>query len=221
MRLSPIMLSLTMLAACEKNSSDGSITPPKDPATASSPVASVSAVPAPTPTEPPSAVVATATPSSTAAGSAAPANSAATGKGREGGAGGPSTAALKPVSKRVNGNNFALDVASPGCKAGEECAMTIKLAVSGAYHVNKEYPYKFIATPASGVAFLGKSEPNTFTRAAGDFVEQGEKAALMTVRFKPASAGEAKVAGKYKLSVCSADQCLIEEPMIDLAVPVM
>ncbi len=99
--------------------------------------------------------------------------------------------------------------------------MTITLATNGAYHVNKEYPYKFIATPATGVAFLGKSDPNTFTRASGDFVERGEKTALMTVRFKPTAAGEAKVAGKYKLSVCSADQCLIEEPMIDLAVPVM
>lgn len=136
-------------------------------------------------------------------------------------AGSAATPTLKPASKHVTGKNFALDLASPGCKATEECSMTIKLAPGAEFHVNKEYPYKFIATPAAGVTFLGKSDPNTFARSSGDFAEQGEKSATMTVRFKAASAGEAKVAGKYKLSVCSADQCQIEEPTLDLTVPVM
>lgn len=213
MRLPATLLLLaTLLSACEKKPSEGSITPPKDPPpTAPPPTMTV---------EPAPAIVASAAPSTIASEHSAVAPSASAAKSKDAGVA-SSSAALKPVSKHVAGNNFALDVASPGCKAGEECAMTIKLAASGSYHVNKEYPYKFIATPASGVAFLGKSDPNQFTRASGDFVEQGEKGGLMTVRFKPASAGEAKVAGKYKLSVCSADQCLIEEPMIDLAVPVM
>jgi hypothetical protein len=99
--------------------------------------------------------------------------------------------------------------------------MTIKLAAAGSYHVNKEYPYKFVATPASGLEFLGKGEPQQFTRANGDFVEQGEKAGTMTVRFKPTAAGEAHVAGTYKFSVCSEDQCQIEQEKLELAVPVI
>ena len=68
--------------------------------------------------------------------------------------------------------------------------MTIKIATGAEWHVNKEYPYKFLASAAPNLTFLGKSDPNTFSRAAGDFAEQGEKTATMTVRFKPASAGE-------------------------------
>ena len=42
----------------------------------------------------------------------------------------------------------------------------------------------------------------------------------MTVRFKPSSAGETKVSGTYKMSICSADQCQIEAQPIALGVPV-
>lgn len=98
--------------------------------------------------------------------------------------------------------------------------MTIKLAATSGYHVNKEYPYKFVAAPAPGITFLGKSEPTTFSKAAGDFQEEGEKRATMSVRFRPASRGEAKVSGTYKMSVCSDDQCQIEQQPISLVVPV-
>jgi hypothetical protein len=136
--------------------------------------------------------------------------------------GASATSPPAPGSQKRGEKNFTLAVAAaPGCKSGQECAMTIKLVTGGGYHVNKEYPYKFIATPGAGLAYLGKTEPTTFSRAAGDFVEQSETAGVMTVRFKPAAAGDVKVAGKYKLSVCSADQCQIEEEPVELAVPVM
>lgn len=128
--------------------------------------------------------------------------------------------APKAASAHVTGKNYALDVSAPGCKAGQDCAMTIKLLPGGEFHVNKEYPYKFVATPHAGVTFLGKTDANQFTRAAGDFVEQGEKAATMTVRFKPA-AGEQRVGGTFKMSVCSADQCQIEQAQVDLPVTVL
>jgi hypothetical protein len=127
----------------------------------------------------------------------------------------------KQASHHVTGKNFELDLASPGCSVGQECAMTIKLVATGDYHVNKEYPYKFTAKALPDVAFLGKGDATIFTRAAGDYVEQGEKVGTMTVRFKPARHGDAKVAGTFKLSVCSADQCLIEQEAVELAVPVM
>ncbi len=99
--------------------------------------------------------------------------------------------------------------------------MTLRLATGGEFHVNKEYPYKFLATSAPNVTFLGNGDANTFSRAAGDFKEEGEKAAVMTVKFKPTAAGEAKVSGTYKLSVCSAEACQIEQQAVTLTVPVM
>ena len=123
------------------------------------------------------------------------------------------------ASKHLVGDHFALDLASQGCKAGAECTMTIKLAIDGDFHVNKEYPYRFVANDAPGVEFLGKTEKNKFTKDAGDFVASGEKAGTMTVRFKPAAAGKTTVNGIYKLSLCSADQCQIEEPKLELVIP--
>jgi hypothetical protein len=136
------------------------------------------------------------------------------GKPKDGGA------ALQSATKRVQEKSFSLELASPGCRATEECVLTIKLTAAADYHVNKEYPYKFVPTAAPGIMYLAKNDTNTFTRASGDFVEQGEKIGTMTVRFKVAAPGDARVAGKYKLSVCSADQCQIEEEMLDLTVAV-
>lgn len=99
--------------------------------------------------------------------------------------------------------------------------MTLRLAATGGYHVNKEYPYKFTADEAPSITFLGKDSPRTFSRASGDFEEQGESAATMTVRFKPTSAGPAKISGVYKMSVCSAENCQIEQAKVELTLRVM
>ncbi len=136
-------------------------------------------------------------------------------------AGGAAIANTKPVSTKITGDNFALDVASPGCKVDTECPMTIKLAAQGAWHLNKEYPYKFLATAAPSITFLGKGDATTFSKQTGDFVEEGEKSGTMTVRFKPTKPGDATVSGTYKLSVCSADQCQIEQAKVSLTIPVM
>jgi len=71
------------------------------------------------------------------------------------------------------------------------------------------------------VQFLGNGDANIFSKAAGDYQENGEKAATLTVRFKPTAAGEAKVSGTYKMSVCSAENCQIEQQAVTLAVPVL
>jgi hypothetical protein len=99
--------------------------------------------------------------------------------------------------------------------------MTLHLAAVGEFHVNKEYPYKFLATAAPDVQFLSSGDANTFSRASGDFREEGEKSATMTVRFKPTSSGEARVSGTYKMSICSAEACQIEAPTVQLAIFVM
>lgn len=206
------LVAALLVAACTKGENAGNgagqgSTPSGGPTSSVVPVPIVSASVAA------SASAAAAEPASASA-SAAPVASAAPAKGKD--AGGK----LQPAKTHVDGKNFGLDVASPGCRAGEDCAMTIKLVVAGDYHVNKEYPYKFVASAAPGVTFLGKGDASTFSKASGDFVEEGEKSATMTVRFKPASPGQATIAGTYKMSVCSAEQCQIEQQPIALAIPV-
>lgn len=216
------LLSLLLVSACEKSSSPGDISPPKDPATAASAKPVASQAPA-TPSATAAAETATATPPPSTP-SVAPSATVAAAKGKDAGAASvqsASAAALRPASKHVGGKNFSIDLTSPGCKAGTDCAVTIKLVTAGDFHVNKEYPYKFVANASPNVTFLGKSDPSTFTRAAGDFVEQGEKTGTMTVRFKAAAPGDAPVTGTYKFSVCSAEQCQIEQEKLDLTVPVM
>jgi hypothetical protein len=165
---------------------------------------------------PPATASASASAAPSASASAAPARTVARPDG-----GKNAVAGTTAARARIDGKNFALDVASPGCRTNEDCALTITLSVAGDYHVNKEYPYKFTATPAPAVTYLGKTDANTFSKAAGDFVEQGEKSAIMTVRFRPTAPGDVRVAGTYKMSVCSAEQCQIEQQQVSLAVPVM
>lgn len=123
------------------------------------------------------------------------------------------------ATKHLEGDHFALDLETKGCKAGAECTMTIKLGIQGDFHINKEYPYRYVASDTAGVEYLGKGEKNKFTKEAGDFVANGEKAGVMTVKFKPQTAGKVKLTGVYKMSLCSADQCQIEEPSLELTIP--
>ncbi len=125
----------------------------------------------------------------------------------------PTTAA----ASRITGKNFALDIATPGCRVNEACQMTIRVTAGTGYHVNKEYPYKFLPKEAGGIEFTSKQ----FSRDAGDFKEDSATSGTMTVRFKPTAAGKAKVAGTYKMSVCSDENCQIEQPAIELEVPVL
>ena len=183
--------------------------------TAPSAAASASALAAPAPATSTSASAAPAgKPAGSAKAATASAAAAALAPAKE-------AAPLKPASTRVSGKNFVLDAASPGCRVDTPCAVTLRLAASGEYHVNKEYPYKFIAEAAPGVQFLGNGDANTFSRAAGDLREDSEKTATLTVRFKPSSAGEARVSGTYKMSVCSAENCQVETQQVTLAVPVL
>ncbi|MDB4935841.1 MAG: hypothetical protein JWP87_2813 [Labilithrix sp.] len=219
--ISPAALALVLAAACSKPD------PPAPTAVAvpsEAPVIAITATP-----------LASAVPVASASASAPASASASAGphKSAVGASAAPTkqappaasaAPALEPASTRVAGKNFTLDVSSPGCRVDTPCTLTLRLAATGDYHVNKEYPYKFTATATPGVTFLGSGpdpHANTFSRASGDFREDGEKAATMTVRFKASAAGEARVSGTYKMSVCSAENCQIETQTVALGIPVM
>lgn len=134
---------------------------------------------------------------------------------------GSTTTAIAATS-RIVGNHFTL-TAKPdtSCKAGSECTVELVLEASGDYHINKEYPYKFKANPAN-VEFLGKSPggPNVFTKEAGDFKIRSEKVGVMAVRFKPKGKGAVEIGGRYKLSVCSTQNCQLETQTVGTSVQV-
>ncbi len=217
-----------LTTGCSKSDSGGTSASATATATATA-----TAVPSEAPTisitgTPPPAPAASATPSASAAPSAsatvkagAAAKATATTAAPVASAKAEAAAPLKPAGTSITGKNFTLAVGSPGCRVDTPCAVTLRITAGGEFHVNKEYPYKFTANAAPGVTFLGSGDANVFSRAAGDFREEGEKSATMTVRFKPTAAGEAKIAGTYKMSVCSAEQCQIEAQAVQLAVPVL
>jgi hypothetical protein len=79
--------------------------------------------------------------------------------------------------------------------------------------VNQQYPYKFTASQTAGVTFLGSdpANPNVFTKTAGDFTIGDEKTATMLVKFKAGQKGAVSIGGTFKLSVCSAQNCQLEQ----------
>jgi hypothetical protein len=100
---------------------------------------------------------------------------------------------------------FRLELAEqPPCTAGVACEARLVLTALGDYKVNRDYPFKFVGEPAPGLEVLGD----------GTFVVRGPRAGAMTVRFRTAAPGTARVTGTFKLSVCTDDNCEIETPKI-------
>lgn len=119
-------------------------------------------------------------------------------------------------------DNFFVDAAPDACTAGSVCVLRLKLTATGDYHINDEYPYKFKAEDSGGVEFQGTdgAGKNVFSKAAGDWSKDGEKNGTMTVKFKPADKGSKSIAGTFKLSVCSAQNCLLKSAQLSVPVTV-
>lgn len=134
------------------------------------------------------------------------------------------SASAADAQQVATGNNFTVNASVASCTANADCKIDLKLEAKGDFHVNKEYPYKFKATAASGVTYLGKdgAGPETFSKSAGDFtLDSGnEKVGTMTVKFKSANKGAVTIAGVFKLSVCSAQNCQLETANVSVPVTV-
>jgi hypothetical protein len=131
----------------------------------------------------------------------------------------PLQAAVKPsesCSHAVCADNFFIDAPPAECAAGVACTAALKLVATGAFHINDEYPYRFKAEDAAGVEFLGTDAggKGTFSKGAGDWQKSEEKAGTMTVKFITADKGAKAVQGTFKLSVCSAQACLLEQRQV-------
>ena len=95
------------------------------------------------------------------------------------------------------------------CVRGSACEARLVVTALGGYHVNKDYPFKFVGDPAPALQVDGIG-----------FTLQDAKHGTLTIRFRPEDAGTTKLTGVFKLSVCSDDTCEIEAPRLELAVPV-
>jgi hypothetical protein len=121
------------------------------------------------------------------------------------------------------GDNFFVDVdPAPPCSAGATCITNLKLVAVGAFHINDEYPYKFKADDAPGVEFLGTdgAGQNVFSKVANDWRKNDEKTGTMTLKWRPAAGGDKKIAGVFKLSVCSAQACQLDQASVQAVVAV-
>jgi hypothetical protein len=84
---------------------------------------------------------------------------------------------------------------------------------TGDYHVNKQFPHKFVGAPSGGVAFPAG---NRFTAVS----YQGDKAGILPVRFQGTAPGTATLAGTFRTCVCIGDTaCEPVDVPISLAVP--
>jgi hypothetical protein len=121
------------------------------------------------------------------------------------------------------GSNFFVDAVAPAdCAPGAKCTLEVKLVATGDFHINDEYPYKFKADDAPGVEFLGADAAgkNTFSKDAKDWKKTDEKSGVMTLAFHAADKGQKTVGGTFKLSVCSAQNCQLEQQPVKATVAI-
>ena len=96
------------------------------------------------------------------------------------------------------------------CAAGEVCEARIVVTALAGFKINKDYPFKFVPDPAPGLAIEG----------GGAFARDDARTGTLTLRFRAAKPGPVRLSGTFKLSVCTDEQCEIEEPKIALELPV-
>lgn len=96
------------------------------------------------------------------------------------------------------------------CKSGEPCEARLVVTALGDFHVNKDYPFKFVAEAAPGVTVDG----------TGAFALDDAKTGTLTIRYRCGQPGKAALRGVFKLSVCTDEECKIEQPTVELALPV-
>jgi hypothetical protein len=121
------------------------------------------------------------------------------------------------------GNGFFVDVGSAAsCRVGATCTFALTLVATGDYHINDEYPYKFRADDLPGVEFLGTdgAGKNVFSKVAKNWSKRDERTGTMTVTFQSTEKGTKPIVGIFKLSVCSAQNCQLEQQQVTTMVDV-
>lgn len=119
------------------------------------------------------------------------------------------------VSPKVAEAGFSLWMQSSGrYKAGQQGFVEVVLVPKGEFHCNQEYPYKMKLNAAPA----GVTYPTAIVRSEGLSVSASR--ATMRVPFVAQNAGDAKVSGKFYFSVCTSEQCVIDNRDVAVTVKV-
>ena len=120
-----------------------------------------------------------------------------------------------PLAAKFENDNYVVEMTAAGpFKIGVEGTAKVTLTTKGAYHINPKYPYRFkTAAPPNGLAY---PKP-VLQRDDGRFEE---KQAVFNVAFVASQAGQFEVGGAFHMSVCSAENCLVDKPSLAVAVRV-
>lgn len=121
----------------------------------------------------------------------------------------------EPTMGKLDEKNFSLEMKSVGpYKAGQQGNVEIVLQPKGEFHCNQEYPYKVkLGTAPAGITY---PQPVVKTDAMTIKPEQ----AVMKVPFTGDKPGESKVTGNFYFSICTSQQCVIENRELAVMVKV-
>lgn len=121
----------------------------------------------------------------------------------------------QPAMGKLDEKNFSVEMKATGpYKAGQQGNVEVVLEPKGEFHCNQEYPYKIkLGTAPAGITYPQPVVKN-------DAITVKPEKAVMKVPFTPEKAGEAKVAGNFYFSVCTAQQCVIENRELAVMVKV-
>lgn len=124
--------------------------------------------------------------------------------------------ALAPAAAVQDNENYKVSLETVGTyKKDQPGVVNVVLVTKGEYHINKQYPYKFVTQdpPADGVTYPKKVVP----RGDGSYEE---RKAVLPVPFVATKSGEVKVGGLYSLSVCTDANCLMDKQRLEITIKV-
>ena len=102
---------------------------------------------------------------------------------------------------------YRVDGSPTSCKVDAECTVTLSLTALAGHKVNPDYPTKFVFSSTDG-----------FSAGKPTFAVDAKTHGTMSITLRAARAGELKLEGQFKLSVCTDDKCEIEAAAISLPI---
>ncbi len=112
---------------------------------------------------------------------------------------------------KIRGEGYVVSSSAESLSVGKKGFITVEIKAGEGYKVNDQYPHKikFKSIPD------GLSVPKMVKKKDGAF--EGKKVFRFKVAVTAAKAGDFKVSGKLKFSVCNDKSCIIQKKMIKVA----
>lgn len=111
----------------------------------------------------------------------------------------------EPTLGKLDEKNFSVEMKATGpYKVGQQGTVEVVLEPKGEFHCNQEYPYKIkLGTAPEGVTY-----PQPIVKTDAITIEPAK--AVMKVPFTANKSGESKLSGNFYFSICTSQQCVIE-----------